>query len=121
MPTSGERILRARTGLPGRKNPHDPNRRGHHLSREALASRIGVASTTLQKWEGSGLPYGAEYAALARALGCSLDYLLGLSEEPAPALAATAPAEAEDWSEAVTPEPGPEPQPRQKPARRKAG
>lgn len=65
---SGERIRTARERLPGRN--------GKHLSRETLAQRAGIVTSTLQKWEREGLPYGEEYARLADALGVTLDELI---------------------------------------------
>lgn len=70
------RVRDARERLPGKS--------GRVLSREALAGRIGVSTTTLQTWERSGLPGRDNLAALARALEVSLDYLFGLTDDPTP-------------------------------------
>jgi transcriptional regulator with XRE-family HTH domain len=65
---SRSHLREARERLPGRD--------GRPLSREALANRVGVVTSTLQKWETKGLPYADNYVRLADALGLSLDDLL---------------------------------------------
>ena len=95
----------ARERLPGLPGP----RGGDHMSRETLAGRVGVVSSTIQKWEKLGLPYAVEYTKLAKELGMTLDELIrGVgSEENADAQAdpATEPAAAL-LVEMMTPEEG---------------
>jgi transcriptional regulator with XRE-family HTH domain len=57
------------------------------LSQEELAERVGVAQSTLGRWEaGTGEPKLRQALALARALGVSLDYLADDAlDEPPPA------------------------------------
>lgn len=58
-------------------------RRG--LSQEGLARRVDASKNSVQNWERNGtLPRADAVAALALTLGVSTDYLLGLSDEPAP-------------------------------------
>ena len=77
MHPSGARIRSARERLPGKG--------GRHLSREDLAGRVGVVTSTIQKWEREGLPYAREYARLADEIGVSLDELLRETAEEAAA------------------------------------
>jgi len=74
MSESGRRLRAARERIPGKQ--------GRPLSREALAGRVGVVTSTLQKWERVGLPYADEYAALAKELGVTIDSLLTGTDEP---------------------------------------
>lgn len=69
---SGQRIRERRAVLEGRG--------GRALSRETLAARVGVTTSTLQAWEGQGIPGADRIVALARELDCSLDWLLAGDE-----------------------------------------
>lgn len=54
-------------------------------SQEQLASLVGVSQGTISHWEKSeGRLRTANLVALARLLGCSIDYLLGLSDRRFP-------------------------------------
>lgn len=69
MPTFGERILILR--------------RRNDLTQRELAKMAGINSNTLARVERGEVKdlAGQSIARLARALGCSGDYLLGLTEE----------------------------------------
>jgi len=67
------------------------------LTQKNLAKAVGVSGTTIQNYESGQLPSGPQSVNLARALGCSLDWLLlgkktgtdaaapcGTEETPAP-------------------------------------
>jgi len=56
------------------------------LSQAALARRIGVSTTTMNKIEGGDTPdpRASRIAAMADALDVSTDYLLGRTTAPAP-------------------------------------
>lgn len=48
------------------------------LSQKELAKIVGVSVNTIQSYETGNLPRGEHFLALAKALGCSLDWLSGL-------------------------------------------
>ena len=51
------------------------------LSQEALAERLGVSRQAVSKWEtGEAMPEAGKLAALAAALGVSVDWLLSEDE-----------------------------------------
>ncbi len=53
------------------------------MTQKAVAEAIGVAPNTVQRFEyGTVSPSVDTYIALATCLDCSLDYLVGLSEDP---------------------------------------
>lgn len=57
------------------------SRREHlHMRKQDLAARIGVSLTTIQQYENGQLPKGEFAVRLARALTCSLDWLLAGEE-----------------------------------------
>lgn len=67
------------------------------LSQEALADIVGVSRQAVSKWEtGETLPETAKLAALASALGVSVDWLLSDSEPEEPR---QQPEQPEDWTD----------------------
>ena len=55
------------------------------LSQEALAERLGVSRQAVSKWEtGEALPETGKLAALAAALGVTVDWLLSEAEPEEP-------------------------------------
>ena len=53
-----------------------------NLSQLELAKRIGVTSVCVSRWEtGARIPNAPSIISLCKALNCSADYLLGLSDE----------------------------------------
>ena len=66
------------------------------LSQEALAERLGVSRQAVSKWEtGEAMPETGKLAALASALGVSVDWLLS-EDEPEEAR-----AQSGDWTEGL--------------------
>lgn len=52
------------------------------LTQEQLAERLGVAESTIRRWEmGATMPPSEMLAAMAGIFGCTTDWLLGLTEE----------------------------------------
>lgn len=55
----------------------------NHLTQEELAERLNTVKTQISRWErGESIPRSEALIELSRILGVSVDYLLGLSEEP---------------------------------------
>lgn len=55
------------------------------LTQEDLAERIGVGTQQIWRWESGNTTPASNYVAdLARELAVSSDYLLGISDDPAP-------------------------------------
>ena len=54
-----------------------PGRRGNALSQGDLAYRVGVTTSTIQKWEREGFPHADHLALLARELGLTADEIIG--------------------------------------------
>ena len=53
----------------------------HKLKPNPVASEIGIASGTLSKWkEGKTFPNGETLIKISKYFGCSIDYLLGISD-----------------------------------------
>lgn len=53
-----------------------------NLSQVDLAAKVGVTSICISRWEtGVRIPNAISIIALCKALNCSADYLLGLSDE----------------------------------------
>lgn len=46
------------------------------LGQQALATKVGVSLTTIQNYEGGKFPKGEHAVSLAKALGCTIDWLL---------------------------------------------
>ena len=68
----GRRLMDARKRLPDRP------------SRKAFAETTGITPSSIENWEtGVSVPPADRLATLARHLGVSADYLLGLSDSPA--------------------------------------
>ncbi len=66
------------------------------LSQEALAERLGVSRQAVSKWEtGEAMPETGKLAALAAALGVSVDWLLSEDEPEEPR------AQSGDWTEGL--------------------
>ena len=66
-------------------------RRKHHMSMLELGNRIGAAKSTVAGYEsGAREPALGTVAAISRIFNVSSDYLLGLSDVPAPPLSANA-------------------------------
>ena len=52
------------------------------LRQADLADRLEVSKSTVERWEqGRGLPNADQLIMLHSIFGCSIDYLLGISEE----------------------------------------
>lgn len=52
------------------------------LTQEQLAERLGVAESTIRRWEeGLTRPSSEMLVAMTGIFGCTADYLLGLTEE----------------------------------------
>lgn len=74
------------------------------LSRKEFAESIGEYSATYSAWENSTLPSASSVPKLALALGCTTDYLYGLTDELKPAEEAKTSAPAWRDLEEVWPE-----------------
>lgn len=55
-------------------------RKAMQLSQRDLAQIVDVSINTIQSYEAGGLPRGANFLALARALACSLNWLVGMDD-----------------------------------------
>lgn len=64
--TFGQRVIARRKSL--------------NLSQKDLAKMVDVSVNTIQSYEGGSLPRGANFLALAKALYCSLNWLVGMDE-----------------------------------------
>jgi len=53
------------------------------LDQNALASKLGTSVSTVSRWERSigKRPDGDQLVAMSELFGCSIDYLLGISED----------------------------------------
>ena len=51
------------------------------LSIKKLADKIGVSDATIYTWKRTGAPTGKNLTAVSEALGVSIDYLLGNTDE----------------------------------------
>jgi len=55
----------------------------NHLTQEELAKKLNINSVQISRWEkGHKVPRGQTLAEIAQVLGVSVDYLLGVSDEP---------------------------------------
>ena len=61
-------------------------RHKQNLSQEELADRVGVHANTVSSWENGVIPKTKRLQALAKILGTTATYLLGETDEPAPAV-----------------------------------
>lgn len=53
------------------------------ITQRELAEQTGKTEATISRWvKGNRIPLATEYPALAKALKCTCDYLLGLSNTP---------------------------------------
>ena len=53
------------------------------MTQEQLGRAVGVTKQTISGWEHDRrIPYSDDLVALCKALGCSADYLLELSDKP---------------------------------------
>ena len=60
-------------------------RRAKGLTQQETAEELGVSNKTISKWEsGGGFPDITVLPALAEFYGVSVDYLVGLTDEPTP-------------------------------------
>lgn len=73
------------------------SRRGHlGLSQEKLAEQLGISRQAVSKWEtGDALPDTDKLVPLARALGITVDQLLGNEASQGPSLANQEPSRSE--------------------------
>lgn len=56
-------------------------RKAQGLNQEQLADAVGVHKQTISRWEsGKRAPNGEEIRLIVDALGCSADFVLGLSD-----------------------------------------
>lgn len=54
-----------------------------HLTQAELADRLGADTKQISRWEsGNGVPHAERLVDIARILNVSVDYLLGVSDEP---------------------------------------
>lgn len=52
------------------------------LEQKDLAEKLGTSVKTVSRWEnGEVPPYGQKLVAMRELFGCSIDYLLGVSED----------------------------------------
>jgi len=52
------------------------------LMQPDLAEKMGVTAQTISNWESGKIdPAGRKWAELSKEFGCSVDYLMGLTEE----------------------------------------
>lgn len=55
----------------------------HHLTQAELADKLGADTKQISRWEsGTGVPHGDRLVDIAQILNVSVDYLLGISDEP---------------------------------------
>ena len=55
-----------------------------NLDQEQFAKEIGVSKSTVSRWErGTLWPYGRDLVAMRELCGCSIDWLLGVSDSRA--------------------------------------
>lgn len=54
----------------------------HDTRPNPVAKEIGISSAIVTKWKAGSLPNGENIIKIADYLGCSVDYLLGRTEEP---------------------------------------
>lgn len=55
----------------------------NHLTQEELAEKLNVDKVQISRWEnGHKIPRGERLVEIAQVLGVSVDYLLGVSDEP---------------------------------------
>lgn len=66
-----------------RKNRLKEVRLKNHLTQEELAEKMKTEKTQISRWErGESIPRSEALIDLSQILGVSVDYLLGLSDEP---------------------------------------
>lgn len=54
-----------------------------HLTQEELATKLGTDKKQVSRWESGGaVPHGERLVDISRILNVSVDYLLGVSDEP---------------------------------------
>lgn len=52
------------------------------ISQKELADKLGVSLTTVSRWEqGRSLPNSTDLISMRNVFGCSVDYLLALTDE----------------------------------------
>lgn len=52
------------------------------ISQKELADKLGVSLTTVSRWEqGRSFPSSADLISMRNVFGCSVDYLLALTDE----------------------------------------
>lgn len=49
-----------------------------------IASELGLSGATTTKWKSGAIPNGETLVKLAKYFGCSIDYLLGITEDSTP-------------------------------------
>lgn len=55
----------------------------NHLTQEELANKLNIDKVQISRWEqGHKVPRGERLAEIAQVLSVSVDYLLGVSDEP---------------------------------------
>ena len=54
----------------------------NNISPNAVAKKIGVSNATCTKWKGGSIPNGETLIKLADYFKCSIDYLLGKTNNP---------------------------------------
>ncbi len=60
-------------------------REAKHISQKEIALSLGVSQPTVSEWEsGKKNPAGKNLIALSELLGCSVDFILGRTNNPAP-------------------------------------
>jgi transcriptional regulator with XRE-family HTH domain len=54
----------------------------NHTKPNTIAKEIGISSATCTKWKNGAIPNGETLLKLAERFNCSVDYLLGRTDEP---------------------------------------
>lgn len=66
-----------------RKDRLKESRQKSHLTQDELAEKLHTVKTQISRWErGESVPHADTLVELSRLFGVSVDYLLGLSDEP---------------------------------------
>ena len=69
------------------------------MEKKLFAAKLGVYPSTYSAWENGDTPASSRLPDLARALGCTTDYLLGLSDSPISTSSPWYTLEEEHWPE----------------------
>ena len=68
--------------MPKDRNNYRSERVRSHLSADDVADSVGVSKNTVLSWErGDTEPAASQLETMARLFGCTIDYLLALTDE----------------------------------------